>query len=447
MKVKFQYHNDGNSSVKQVHLVGSFNNWNKDSHPMKYNKKKSQWELSLDLPQGNYGYKFLLNGEDWIHDVEGERFIQNDVGTLDSIKSVKMSRKDHGKFSPVHPCLDDAITIYSTKKATLLWRINGWNSFPQNFQYKSPMEKDGKLYKATVGPFDKNLIPDVITYGFRFENGRFDNNEEKSYWIPVDLRLKGQTYDLTLESKALKREVPFRIYLPAGYFETDKKYPLMLLLHGYGGTCKSDWTQQNIIRKIADLYGIVLLWPDGNLVLDGRMVPAWYINSPRHKDMQMEDYIIKELIPYVESHYRVRNNKEGRGIAGISMGGFGSFYLATKYNNYFRVACSMSAIYNIHMFKTMGDIKNLVGRGNWKGRNFNVNKLIEKSKETDYYFIIGTEEGGAIEENIKLKLIMDRKKINHYFQIYPGNHTNNFWRMHIQEMMEYAAARLVKDRL
>jgi enterochelin esterase-like enzyme len=106
----------------------------------------------------------------------------------------------------------------------------------------------------------------------------------------------------------------------------------------------------------------------------------------------------------------------------------------------------MSAIYNIHMFKTTGDIKNLVGRGNWKGRNFNVNKLIKKSKETDYYFIIGTEEGGAIEENIKLKLIMDREKINHYFQIYPGNHTNNFWRMHIQEMMEYAVARLVKDR-
>jgi len=144
----------------------------------------------------------------------------------------------------------------------------------------------------------------------------------------------------------------------------------------------------------------------------------------------------------VEAHYRVRNDKGGRGIAGISMGGFGSFYLATKYNDYFRVACSMSAIYNIHMFKTMHDIKNLVGRGNWTGRIFNVNKLIEKSKGTDYYFIIGTEEGGAIEENIKLKLIMDKKKINHYFQIYPGNHTNNFWRMHIQEMMEYAAARL-----
>jgi len=190
---------------------------------------------------------------------------------------------------------------------------------------------------------------------------------------------------------------------------------------------------------------MVLLWPDGNVRIQGGMIPGWYINSPRIKEAQTEDYIIKELIPFMQKKFRIKKEKKTCGIAGISMGGYGSFYLAAKYNEYFRVAASLSALYNLHKYKQIDAVKELVGWGNWSGRCFNTEKLIKKSKNCDYYFIIGDREMGAIEGNLKLKEIMEKRKIPHEFHIYPGDHTNNFWRRHIQEMMEYIALRLCPD--
>jgi len=416
MKIKFQYCPKAEEDIKQIYLAGSFNGWDIRKNPMKYNPSLKCWTLILDLPRGDYSYKFLLNGEDWVHDPGAERFVQNDIGSLDSIKRVKPSRANHGRFSPLQPTLDDRITFYSTKAASLLWRLNGWNSFPQNFQNICPMEKNGRIYKYTLGPFNFGTLPEVVTYGYMFKNGSLDDNKGKGYWLPLDLKLGGKTQDIIIKSHALRSKVSFRIYLPQCYFSTEKSLPLMFLIHGYGGTYKSDWTQQNIIKKIADKYGIILVWPDGNITINRRKVPSWYLNSPRIKN--------------------------ARGIAGISMGGYGAFYLASKYNEYFCVACSMSAIYNLHIYKQIDALRELVGRGNWSKNCFNVRRLIKKSRGCDYYFIIGTEEGDALEDNLKLKHVMESKKIPHFFQIYPGNHTNNFWLMHIQEMMEYACRRL-----
>jgi S-formylglutathione hydrolase FrmB len=444
LKINFKYKSE-DENIKKVHLVGSFNNWNKSDIPMKYNLKNKSWETFLNLSPGDYLYKFLLNGEDWIHDPYGERFVQNDVGTLDSIKLVKPKSLYHGRFEPVAPSINDIITFYSPRKASLLWSINGFNRYIMLKTNMCPMEKiEGKrLYKCSLGPFNKGELPDVICYNYMYPDGSLDDNNGRGYWLPIDLKIGGNTFDFRLKSKSLGYSTPFRLYLPAGYFENnDRKFPLMLLIHGYGGTCKSDWTQQNIIRKMADKFGIILVWPDGNFIIDKGIIPSWYINSPKIKNARMEDYIIKELIPFIEKKFRVKKDKASRAIGGISMGGFGAFYLASRYNDYFGVACSMSAIYNLHQYKDIDALKYLVGRGSWSKSCFDVLKLARKSRDCAYYFIVGRDEEGAFHDNLKLNDILECKKISHEFHIYPGNHTNNFWRLHIQEMMEFAGGHL-----
>lgn len=442
MKVKFQYKQKVFESIKEVHLAGSFNNWNPDAIPMKYNKKTCLWEKTLELSGGNYPYKFIINREDWIHDNEGENFIQNDIGSLDSIKFVNPKNRYHGRFSPLHPAIDDKITIYSAKKAELLWNINeglNLNGEFNTIRNRCSMEKEGKknLYKCTIGPFNSKHLPEVIVYGFLYKKNKFDNNNGRDYWLPIDLKLGGEIKDLSLKSKALGGKSAFRIYLPSGYNESCKQYPLLLLVHGYGGTYKSDWTQQDIIKKMADLHGLILVWPDGNVKMGKEFIPSWYINSPAVKKAQMEDYIIKEIIPYMENNFKVKKERKSHGIAGISMGGFGSFYLAAKYNEYFSAAASLSAMHNLHNAKDIYALKKLVGRGNWRGKCYNSLKLVKKSKDCAYYFIIGNKEICACDDNLSLKKIMEEKDIPHMFRIYPGDHSNDFWRKYVQEMMEY----------
>ena len=443
MKVKFEFRGNNNDNIKNVHLAGSFNRWEAGKTPLSYDKQSRSWKKSLDLERGNYPYKYIINNEEWIHDPDGERFIQNDIGSLDSIKLVKPKNKFHGRFHPVHPTINDKITIYSTRKAELVWNINESLNLGgkfKNIHNREKMEKVGKrsLYKSTIGPFSSNHLPEVIVYGFLYNKNKFDNHRGKDYWIPLDLKLRGKTMDLKIKSNALQDESYLRVYIPEGYDdESNKEYPLLILLHGYGGTYKSDWTQQNIIKKMADLQGLILVWPDGNVRIEKEMIPCWYINSPKEDNAQMEDYIIKETIPYMERKFKVKKERKAHSIAGISMGGFGSFYLATKYNEYFSSAASLSAIHNIHPAKKIYALKKLVGWGNWSKKCYNTLKLIKKSKGCAYYFIIGNKEMGAYGDNYKLKKIMEDKNIPHKFRVYPGDHTNNFWRKYIQEMMEY----------
>lgn len=59
---------------------------------------------------------------------------------------------------------------------------------------------------------------------------------------------------------------------------------------------------------------------------------GWYVNNYTNPKMQWENYIIEDLIPYVDGHYRTVALREGRAIAGLSMGGYGAMFLGLKHH-------------------------------------------------------------------------------------------------------------------
>jgi S-formylglutathione hydrolase FrmB len=448
MKVQFHFKPDSEEGIESVHLVGSFNQWSTLATKMEHQVRG--WEHTLDLPEGFYPYKYLINGKEWQHDPMAVRFEQNEVGSINSIAVVQNTPTMHATFSPLHPSYDDTITIYSDRPASLVWSINGWNPWPKGYLRNtipnlemnvSQLEKASgtELYHVTLGPFNRRTIPEVIVYSFVFPDGTNDDNFGKNYWLPLDLKIGGLCTIDTFKSTALDQERPFRIFTPSRKSESGK-YPLLLLLHGYGGTHLADWTQADVVKMLADRYGMICVWPDGGVFAWGETVPGWYINSPRIKSAQMEEYIIKELLPYVESNYPCSGQKA---VGGISMGGFGAFYLATRYAGTFRAAASFSSIYNLYRYRKIDALRKLMGDETaWKKNQFNVIKLVSGAKETDFFFLVGDEERGAMRDNFNLKLAMDKAGIRHEFRIYPGNHANNFWRVHIQEMMEFFALHL-----
>lgn len=125
-----------------------------------------------------------------------------------------------------------------------------------------------------------------------------------------------------LMSSALNAERSVNVILPMDYQQSTRRYPVLYLLHGLGDD-HTAWSFMTNISAYASRYGLIIVMPDA-----GR---SWYVNSAADPAAKFEDMIIKDLIPYVDSHYRTLPLRRARAVAGLSMGGYGAMYLGLKH--------------------------------------------------------------------------------------------------------------------
>lgn len=256
---------------------------------------------------------------------------------------------------------------------------------------------------------------------------------------------------LTIDSKILKRKVEYSIYLPAGYDATDRKYPVLYLLHGYGDD-ESGWTQFGEVQHIADkaistgeATPMIIAMPDGGV--------TFYINSVDGKVLY-EDFFINEFIPFIESAYRIRKEKRYRAIAGLSMGGHGTLIMAFKHPELFSAAAPLSAAAwtkeeLIAMPKEQWDpfFGSLFGQGEGEARiseHLRKNSAVflvedgdaEKLKTVRYYIDCGDKDF-LIKGNMALHAAMIDKGIPHEFRVRDGVHDWDYWRTSLPEVLAF----------
>ena len=135
-----------------------------------------------------------------------------------------------------------------------------------------------------------------------------------------------------------------KVYLPPGYAkERGKRYPVIYFLHGYGQDSefyqKTLGWPQSIDRGLADakLPGMIVVMPDAMTPYGGSM----YSNSITTGDW--ESFVAKDLVAYIDSHYRTIARREARGLSGHSMGGYGTIRIGMKYPQQFIALYAMSA--------------------------------------------------------------------------------------------------------
>lgn len=138
------------------------------------------------------------------------------------------------------------------------------------------------------------------------------------------------------------------IYLPPDYEENvQKHYPVIYLLHGYT-LDERDWLKDGRlgmdIKLILDgligqkkIQPMIVVMPNGYNKYQG----SWYTNSSVIGNW--EDYIVVDVVEYIDSTYRTLARRESRGIAGLSMGGTGAFKLAMKHPDVYCAVFSLSA--------------------------------------------------------------------------------------------------------
>lgn len=137
--------------------------------------------------------------------------------------------------------------------------------------------------------------------------------------------------------------ISFHIYLPENYSKDTIHYPVVYQLHGINGW--SGGKQTNIVPPAfekAYLNGtapkVIIVFPDG-------LKNSMYANSYDSVKM-VEQNIIEEIIPYIDSNFRTLNTREHRYIQGFSMGGFGAVKFAAKYPQLFQASISFDGAFN-----------------------------------------------------------------------------------------------------
>lgn len=251
---------------------------------------------------------------------------------------------------------------------------------------------------------------------------------------------------LTLKSKILNMSRKYSIYLPAGYEASGRKYPVLYLLHGAGDD-ETGWVQFGELKSIADksireglATDMIIVMPDANSGKRG------YFNTISG-DFKYEDFFFKELIPFIETNYRVRAEKRFRAVAGLSMGGGGALIYALHQPEMFAAACPLSAgngLQEPEQFKAMFQRSNpgLTPEqldAYYKQHNGIqlVNTLPAEQISTVRWYIDCGDDDPRSESNAKFHAALNAKKVPHEFRINDGGHTWQYWRRALPEVLSF----------
>jgi S-formylglutathione hydrolase FrmB len=152
----------------------------------------------------------------------------------------------------------------------------------------------------------------------------------------VDPRLD----ELRFRTPAVDGETRVRVLLPEGYDDpaaADRRYPVLFLLHGGTGSYL-DWTTQGDAEAITAGHPVIVVMPDSSGY--GGYVDWW--NFGTGGTPMWETYHLDQLLPWVDAHYRTTGTRDGRAIAGLSMGGGGAMHYASRHPDLFTAAAAFS---------------------------------------------------------------------------------------------------------
>jgi len=244
-----------------------------------------------------------------------------------------------------------------------------------------------------------------------------------------DLRL------VTLHSKALNSERQMYVYTPPGYSDASKPLPVLYLYHGFGDTAGS-WVEQGRAPQILDnllaekkIEPMIVVIPDTETDVSEAIAENFPASDrrkmfyPTNADAADRE-LIEDLIPYMQKHYRVRNNADGRAVVGLSQGGYQALVSGLSHLGTFGWVATFSGVSTTTVpNKAVDAALNNPDKINKALRGFTVT--------------VGTKDQVVGKDVAGLKATLDDKKIVHDYQDYPDlQHEMDVWRPSLVTFLE-----------
>lgn len=235
----------------------------------------------------------------------------------------------------------------------------------------------------------------------------------------------GKADTIQVFSRAMQKEIKCVVITPDKYKRSKKKYPVIYLLHGYSDNYAA-WpkkTNSRLLSKADELQALIVC-PDGGY-------NSWYFDSEKDPKVRYETFISNELVNYIDANYKTINDRAGRAITGLSMGGHGALYLGIRHKNVYGAVGSTSGGVDILPFPDNWDIKKVLGDtvcclANWQ-RNTVIN-VADDLKNGDLKLIIDCGVGDFfLEVNRRFHQKLLSMNIDHDYTERPGEHNDEYW--------------------
>ncbi len=248
---------------------------------------------------------------------------------------------------------------------------------------------------------------------------------------------------VTIHSVAMNLDKKAVVVTPASYQTSQKKYPVVYILHGYSDNYATYIQRIPHLKALADEHRLILVFPDGGY-------NSWYLNSPEQENYQYETHIVDEVRSFIEQNYRTISKREARAITGHSMGGHGATSLAFKHQDVFGMVGSMSGGVDLTYNTSGWEIKEKLGSYEQYQQRWHDNSafhLLDKIQIKNLPMIIDCGVNDFfidINRNFHQKLL--EKNIPHDYIERPGKHNWQYWDNAIDYQMLFFAKEFNKIR-
>jgi enterochelin esterase-like enzyme len=238
----------------------------------------------------------------------------------------------------------------------------------------------------------------------------FDVRRDRVEW--------GKVETVEYDSRAVGGKRKLVVYLPPGYSK-DVRYPVLYLLHGAGDN-ETGWQKKGAADVILDnLYAdkkavpMIVVMPNGFARVPG---------ETNRRNSAFEEDLLKNVIPYVESHYPVQADAQHRAIAGLSMGGGQALRIGLKH---------------LDTFAWVGGFSSAVGRGG------SAADLVPADAQKLRLLWLSCGDTDRLMNGSKaFHEALDAKKVPHLWHVDKGGHTWPVWKNDLYLL----AQRLFRDK-
>jgi S-formylglutathione hydrolase FrmB len=222
----------------------------------------------------------------------------------------------------------------------------------------------------------------------------------------------------------MERQMSYCLILPAGYTTSQRSYPVLYLLHGLFGS-ENDWTAYTRVAEYVRTLPLIVVMPQAD--------DSWYTNALAEPRNRYEDYVFNDLIKEIDSKYRTQKTRDGRFLAGLSMGGYGAVKAALQYPQRYAMVASFSGAFHITRYPAAFDwitARLAFGLPNAPARITNDDYILlgkADPAQLPYLFITCGSDDRFVGDNRELVGMMSALRVRYEYRELQGNHTWAFW--------------------
>jgi enterochelin esterase family protein len=310
---------------------------------------------------------------------------------------------------------------------------------------------DAGVWSVVTDP----IAPEVYFYSFDVDGLTLSdprNPRRNALFVPGPESAAYQVRDIPhgdlrqvwYSSPTMKTRRRMTVYTPPGYNRSKESYPVLYLLHGWGGD-EEEWTSAGYTPQIMDsllaenkIKPMIVVMPNGHpdeqaaphvLPAPGRSTLPTAAVSEMHTRLSSQG-MLDDVIPFVEANYRVKANRENRAIAGLSMGGEQATYIGLNHLDRFAWIGTFSGAFVMLPGRTApaGQRDSSISvdalQQNFPELNAGANQKLHL-----LYFSCGTEDG-LIKANRDMKDWLKSKEVRFVDVETPGYaHVWRYWRI------------------